>query len=186
MGAVILFREVAGFPGSITRVPNSIVEPCLIDASAPPLLYGVPVIMDQTTNGVRPFVATDTSAQLLYGILVRPFPTSQFSATNYGSTPLGTPGVPPVSGPCDVLVSGYINVQVPVGSPNPTTAGGTTVANEVYIWIAATSGVHIQGGFETVASGGNTLLVTSAANGVTTHYKGPQDANGVIELAFNV
>lgn len=184
MGAAFTFRAGAGFPGAVTRQENSIIEPCLIDASAPPLLYGVPLIVDQTTNGVRPFVATDTAAFLMYGILVRPFPTSQFSVSNYGNTPLGGAGVPPVSGPCDVLVSGYINVQVPLGSPNPATAGATTPANAVYIWIAATSGVHIQGGFETVASGGNTLLIS--VSGINTHFKGSQDANGVIELAFNI
>lgn len=180
MGAVILFREVAGFPGCITRVPNSIIEPCLIDASAPPLLYGVPVVIDPTTQGIRPLVAGDSALTTFYGVNVRPFPESQFSATNYGSTPLGTPAVPPTSGPADggVMVSGYINVQVPLGSPAALKNGA------VFVWIAATSGVHIQGGFETVANGGNTIAISGT--GVTTHYNGAQDANGVLELIFNI
>jgi hypothetical protein len=175
MGAAFTFRAGAGFPGAVTRQENSIIEPVLIDASAPPLLFGVPVVIDPTTQGIRPLVAGDSALTTFYGVLVRPFPTSTASATNFGAVPLGTAGVPPTSGPADVLVSGYINVQVPVGSTAAVKNGA------VFIWIAATSGVHIQGGFETAASGGNTIAIAG-----TTHFNGPQDANGIIELVFNI
>ncbi len=52
MGAAFTFRAGAGFPGNVTRQENSIIEPALIDAAAPPLLYGVPVVIDPTTQGV--------------------------------------------------------------------------------------------------------------------------------------
>jgi len=178
MGAAFTFRAGAGFPGNVTRQENSIIEPALIDAAAPPLLYGVPVVIDPTTQGVRPLVAGDSGLTNFYGILVRAFPTSQASTTNFGNTPLGTNPAPPTSGPCDVLVSGYINVQVPVGSALALKNGA------VFVWVAATSGVHIQGGFETAANGGNTIAIGGA--GVTTHYNGGQDANGIIELVFNI
>jgi len=183
MGAAFTFRAGAGFPGAVSRQENSTIEPVLIDASAPPLLYGVPVIIDATTAGIRPLVAGDTAITNIYGVLVRPFPTSQFSVSNYGNTPLGGAGIPPASGPADVLTRGYIIVQVPIG---------TTVATKnsaVFVWIAATSGVHIQGGFETVASGGNTIAIAGSSyitGQGNTHFNGPQDANGLIELAFNI
>jgi len=179
MGAAFTFRAGAGFPGNVTRQENSIIEPALIDAAAPPLLYGVPVLIDPTTNGVRPIVTADlTSLTNFYGVLVRAFPTSQASTTNYGNTPLGTNPIPPSSGPCDVLVSGYINVQVPVGSALANKNG------PVYVWVAASTGVHVMGGFETSPSAGNTAAIGGA--GVTTHYNGGQDANGIIELVFNI
>lgn len=178
MGAAFTFRAGAGFAGAITRQENSIIEPVLIDASAPPLLYGVPVLIDPTTQGIRPLVAGDSALTAVYGVLVRPFPTSQFSVSNFGNTPLGLVGVPPTSGPADVLISGYINVQVPLGQTVAVKNGS------VFIWIAASTGAHVQGGFETVASGGNTIALSGA--GSTTRYNGGQDANGILELVFNI
>lgn len=175
MGAAFTFRAGAGFPGEVTRQENSIIEPVVIDASAPPLLYGVPVVIDPTTQGIRPLVAGDSGLTAFYGILVRPFPTSQASTTNFGNTPLGGAGVPPASGPASVLVSGYIAVQVPIGQTLATKNGA------VFVWVAATSGAHIQGGFETVTSGSTITIPLSLAR-----YNGGQDANGIIELAFNV
>jgi hypothetical protein len=179
MGAAFTFRAGAGFPGEVTRQENSIILPCVIDAAAPPLFYGCPVAVDTTTNGVRPIVSPDTVANL-YGILVRPFPTSQASTTNFGNTPLGGAGVPPTSGPCSVLISGWINVQVPAGQ-TLTTKNGI-----VYIWTAASSGVHILSGFEAVTPGGSGIQISGTGIGLTTSYNGAQDANGVIELQFNV
>src|SRR5262249_366032 len=149
--------------------------PMLIDSTNPPLLFGVPVVINTSNNGARPLGAGDTGLTTFYAVVVRPFPTSQASATNFGNTPLGGAGVPPASGPMAGLVSGYIIVQVPVGSTLATKNGA------VFIWTAATSGAHIQGGFETAASGGNTIAI-----GGTTHFNGPQDANGNIELVFNI
>lgn len=175
MGAAFTFRAGAGFPGEVTRQENSIIEPCVLLSTAPPLLYGVPMVADASTGAIRPLVAGDSALTSFYGVLVRPFPTSQASATNFGNTPLGGAGVPPTSGPASLLVSGYIAVQVPVGSTAALKNGA------VFIWVAATSGTHIQGGFETAATGGSTIAIAG-----TTHFNGPQDANGIIELVFNI
>jgi hypothetical protein len=178
MGAAFTFRAGAGFPGEVTRQENSIIEPCVLNAATPPLFYGTPLIADASTGLLRPFAAGDTALANFYGILVRTFPSSQASATNFGNTPLGGAGVPPTSGPAGLLVSGYIAVQVPVGATAALKNGA------VFVWCAASTGAHIQGGFETAASGGNTAAITGS--GVTTHFNGPQDANGVIELVFNI
>lgn len=178
MGAAFTFRAGAGFPGEITRQENSISEPVVLNAATPPLLYGIPMVVDQTGGAagqVRPMVAGDVGLSNFYGVLVRTFPSSQASATNFGNTPLGGAGVPPSSGPASLVISGYIAVQVPAGS---------ALANKnglVFVWTAASTGAHVQGGFETAASGGNTAAITG-----TTHFNGPQDANGVIELVFNI
>jgi len=176
MGAAFTYRAGAGFPGAVTRQENSIIEPFVINASTPPLLYGIAMIVDTTTGIARPYAAADTGITTPYGVLVRPFPTSQATATNFGNTPLGGAGVPPTSGPADLLVSGYINVQIPVGSTAPVKNGA------VFVWAAATSGLHIQGGFETAASGGNTAALSVAL----CHFNGPPDANGILELVFNI
>jgi hypothetical protein len=177
MGAAFTFRAGAGFPGEVTRQENSIIEPVVLNASNPPLLYGVPMVIDSTGGNagiVRPLVAGDSGLTAFYGILVRPFPTSQASVTNFGNTPLGGAGVPPTSGPASLLVSGYIAVQVPVAQTLAVKNG------LVFIWVAATSGAHIQGGFETVSSGSTISIPASLCR-----YNGAQDANGIIELAFN-
>jgi hypothetical protein len=176
MGAAFTFRAGAGFPGEVSRQENSIIEPVVLNAGFPPLLYGIPMIVDIATGTnpgiVRPYTSGDTANP--YGILVRSFPQSQATASNFGNTPLGGAGVPPSSGPASLLISGYIIVQVPAGSASAVKNGA------VFIWTAATSGAHIQGGFET-ASSGSTTPVTG-----TTHFNGPQDANGFIELVFNI
>ena len=172
MGAAFTFRAGAGFPGAISRQENSSIEPVLIDASAPPLLYGVPVVIDPTTQGIRPIVAGDSALTTIFGILVRPFPTSQFSVSNFGNTPLGGAGVPPTSGPADVLTRGYIIVSV---------VGATKKDSLVDIWFAASSGSHVQGGFEGVHTGGSSLSLP-----LNTYFNGVPDANGLVELAFNI
>jgi len=119
MGAAFTFRAGAGFPGEITRQENSIIEPFVINPSFAPTFYGQPMTVDQSGANVgivRPYTVGDTAAaNPIYGVLVRSFPQSQATATNFGNTPLGGAGVPPTSGPASLLVSGYIAVQVPVG-----------------------------------------------------------------------
>ena len=164
------FRMGAGFTGDVNRTHPASIEPTLIDASAPPTAFGQAVLVDPTTQGVRPFTVGDTAVTLAYGVTVRPFPAQQAAATNFGAAAIG--GVaPPLTGVIDVLRAGYIMSTV-VGSP---VKGGA-----VFVWCAASSGAHVQGGFETVASSGNTAALTNAL------YNGSPDANGNVEISFNV
>jgi hypothetical protein len=168
--AAFSYRMGAGFPGDVNRTHPASIEPVLIDAAAPPTLYGQPTLIDPTTQGVRPFAAGDTAVTDAYGMTVRPYPTQQESATNYGATGLGT-GTPPASGIMDVLRMGYIMAKV----NGSTVKGGT-----VYVWCAASTGSHVQGGLEATASAGN----TAALSRVT--FNGVPDANGFVEVAFNI
>lgn len=166
----ITYRMQAGFQGDVNRTHPASIEPCLIDASAPPTAYGQGVLVDPTTQGVRPLVAGDQALTAIYGVTVRPYPLQAGSTTNFGATVIG-PATPPVTGPMDILRSGYIMVPV-VGSP---VKGGA-----VYIWTAASSGSHVQGGFEAVSPAGNGMQV------VGSYFNGGPDANGICELEFNV
>ena len=164
------FRMGAGFPGDVNRTHPATIEPCLIDASAPPTFYGEPVLVDPTTQGVRPFAAGDTAVTSAYGVTVRPYPIQQASASNFGAAAIGA-SAPPTSGQIDILRAGYIMATV-VGSP---VKGGA-----VHIWCAAASGSHVQGGFEASSTGGSTASITNAT------FNGSPDSSGNVEIAFNV
>ena len=166
------FRMGAGFAGDVNRTHPASIEPCLIDDAAPPTAYGQAVLVDATTQGVRPFAAGDQSDTVAagYGMTVRPYPIQQSSASNYGEANMGE-AVPPVKGIIDVLRAGYIMGKV-VGSPVKGAA--------VYVWAAASSGAHVLGGLESAYSSGNTTQLKNAT------FNGSPDAAGVVEVAFNV
>lgn len=170
----ITYRMGAGFAGDVNRTHPASIEPCLIDASAPPTAFGQPVVVDATTQGVRPLAAGDSALDAIYGLTVRPFPFQQAQTNvDYGSIGIGA-GAPPSSGAIDVLRAGYIMVKANVGSA-PVKGG------RVFIWVAATSGNHIQGQFESAASAGNTIELDEKS-----YFNGVPDANGVVELAYNI
>lgn len=165
------FRMGAGFAGDVNRSHPMSIEPVKIDAAAPPLGYGLAVVVDPTTQGVRQMAAGDTALTDIYGIAVRPFP-SQGNTLADGSAPFGG-GTPPASGAMDVLRSGYIMVPI-VGTPVKGAA--------VNVWVAATGGGHVQGGFEAATSGGNTITLSAS----TTTFQGGVDSNGIGEVIFHV
>lgn len=168
------FRMGAGFPGDVNRSHPASIEPCLIDSLAPPTQYGQAVLVDPTTQGVRPYVAGDQSNTVPsgYGVTVRPFPTQQASASNYGAAGFGSV-TPPATGIMDVLRSGYIMAVL--------AAGGTPVkGGAVYIWAAASAGAHVQGGFEAAYTAGSTTQLLNAT------FNGSPDASGNVEIAFNI
>ena len=166
------FRMGAGFPGDVNRTHPASIEPCLIDANAAPTAYGQAVLVDASTQGVRPFTTGDQSDTVAagYGITVRPYPYQQSSASNYGATAIGA-GTPPTAGACDVLRSGYI-----MGKLN---AGTAVKGAPVYVWAVASTGAHVQGGFEAAYSSTNTTKLLNAT------FNGSADAAGNVEIVFN-
>lgn len=167
------YRMGAGFPGDVNRTHPANIEPTLIDPSAPPTLYGQAVVVDATSQGVRPLVAGDSSLTAIYGITVRPFPIQGQSSSNYGASNIGA-ATPPTSQPMDVLRSGYI--MSTLSGSAAAVKGGT-----VYVWVAASTGTHIQGNFEAAATGGSTIQLDAK-----TSFNGPADASGVVEIAYNI
>jgi len=169
--AAFLFRMPAGFPGDVNRTRPCTIEPTVTSSTNPPTSFGQAVVLDATTHGVRLInVSTDSVAP--YGITVRPYPSQETSTTAMGAVGFGA-GTPALTGIMDVLRSGYINVKVN-GATVPVKGG------VVYVWHAASSGAHVQGGFEAVSTGGSTITLTNCA------FNGPTDADGVTEIMFNI
>jgi hypothetical protein len=164
------YRMGAGFVGDVNRTHPASIEPCLIDSNAPPTAYGQAVLVDATTQGVRPFTTTDNAQTDLYGVTVRPYPLQANTAT-----PTLNSGTPPTTGVIDVLRSGYIMVVLGTGSLTGALKGGT-----VYIDCSASTGNYVLGGFQ-AAAGGQTV---ATMNGTTT-FNGTQDSNGVCELSLH-
>ena len=169
-----LYRMGAGFAGDVNRTHPVSIEANLIHAASPPTAYGQAVLVDPTSQGVRPFVAGDTAVIAAYGMTVRAFPIQQTSAPtgNFAPAALGA-AIPPSAGVLDVLRSGYIMGKLP--------AGQISVKNgPVFVWCAATAGSNIQGGFVNAASAGNTAALANAI------FNGTPDADGNVEIQFNV
>lgn len=169
------YRMSAGFPGDVNRIHPFSVEADLISAARPPTAYGQFVTIDTVAadNSVRPFAAADTALTHARGVTVRPYPTQQ---TTGGATASFGAATPPVTGVIDVLTMGYIMVRL------NDIAAAPKKGDPVFVWAAATSGIHTQGGIEVVASGGNTL----ALDVYRYQFNGPPDASGNVEISVNI
>ena len=159
-----LTRMPYGIPGDVTRQSQAKIEAQVFNASLPFAGYG---LVGKIASGkFVPFAGAETDADD-YGILVRPYPITGTNA----SDPLGT-SVPPTSGLADVLRSGYINVKNNAGTP--------AVGGAVYVRVAAAAAGKPIGGFEAVADSTNTIVLTGAT------FAGAADANGNVEIAYNI
>lgn len=173
----IQFRMGAGQPGDVNRTHPASIPPFLLDPTNPPTFYGQACVINTSSNGLRTVLAGDTALTDIDGITVRPYPIQDSGAgESYGAAPFGSGNVA-TSQPVDALVSGYIMVKLPAGQS--CTKGGA-----VYVWVAATTTGHVQGGFESQATGGSTIQLTG--QGRKIYFNSPADANGVAELAYNV
>lgn len=173
--AAFKYRMGAGFAGDVNRTHPATIEPTLVNSTAvtAPTAFGQAVILDTTSQAIRPFAsgdASDSVQKTAYGMTVRPYPYSPSTATNYGAADFGT-GAPPSKGITDVLRAGYILAKV---------NGTTTKGGVVYVWCAATSGTHVLGQLEAGFSSTNTAVLAGAT------FNGVPDANGIVEIAFNI
>lgn len=164
------YRSNAGFPGRVNRTHPADIVPYLNDGTTPVLLYGLGCVVSGS-NTVRGYESGDTTAGAFFGVSVQPFPYQAATGTNFGGAAFG-PSVPVPLLPLDVLKSGFIMVTVN-GSP--------ILGGAVDVWFAASSGAHVQGGFEATHTGGSSVTLTS-----NTYFNGPPDSNGNVELAFNL
>jgi hypothetical protein len=171
------FRMGAGNIGSVNRYHPATIEPTPINSTTPPSI-GLAAVIDATAKTLRLVQAGDTALVDIYGIPVRPWPFQQGnSASPNFSGAVGFATTTPVSnqyGVWDVLRSGYIIVPIN-GAPGKGDA--------VNVWVAASLGVHTQGGFEASSTGGSTIAITG--NDKTT-FQGAPDAFGAGEIAFNI
>lgn len=153
-----------GIAGDVTRQSQSKIETGVLNASLPFAGYG---LFGKNVSGKFVPVAGGDAATVVYGILVRPFPTQGANA----SDPLGT-SVPPTTGLANVLRSGYISVKNNAGTP--------ALGGPVYIRVADAAAGQPIGGIEAAADETDTILVAGA------QFMGPADASGNVEIAFNI
>lgn len=163
MSMTFLYRMGAGIAGDITRKEVAKVEANLINASKPVTAYGAPVKI--VSGKVEPIESGDTIANLVYGFAVRPFPFQAQVSEALGA------GTPNPTQPLDVLRSGYITVKNNSGTP---AKGGI-----VYCRKTAAEG-EVLGGIEAAADGSDCEAVTGAT------FMGAADANGLVEIGFNI
>ncbi len=155
------YQMPSGIPGNLTRVtsyPN--VEAQMLNQSTPPTAFGVPVKMSSGT-----ILTATGSGDTVYGFLVRPYPTS-----GNGTDGLGT-STPNKALPADIMVKGYMNVFVQLGTPSKDSA--------VYRRTANASAGQPLGGIEATSNGNNTQITNA-------YFTGAADASGNAEIAFNI
>lgn len=169
------YRMGGGIAGDVNRTHPASIEPDINDATNPTTFYGQACVYNQSADGtIRTVLASDTSLTSIAGITVRPYPIQQATdSLNYGQANIGSASISPV-GPIDILKSGYMTVSV-VGNP--------VKGNPVYVWVAASTGNHVQGGFEAASSSGNTIELTTQGQ---TYFNSQADASGNCEIAFNM
>lgn len=161
------FRMPAGIAGDVNRAQQVVIRPEILtpytgsNPTVAPQAYGLAVVIDATTGQLRTVYTGDTA---INGFLARPFPTNSVTPGTLGAT------APPATGVGDLMMRGFMSVLL----------GGSTAAYNgapVYVWLAASSGAHVQGQVE-VGSGGGNLLIAGAL------FSGPADANGFTEISF--
>lgn len=162
MSNAYLYRMPSGIPGDISRREQATVESIPFDSSKPFAAYGLP---GKIVNGkFVPLEANDTAA-VVYGFLVRPYPT------NSAQEPLGT-ATPPTSGEANVLRRGYMTVLNEAGTP--------ALASQVYSRVATPSGSKTIGDVEAASDTTNTIAITGCT------FMNAGDASGNVEIAYNI
>lgn len=170
------YRMGAGFPGDYNRTAaGQTITPEAANPSLPIPAYGMPVAYSVGGGSVRPITAGDTSAVVI-GLLMRDFPSQAMPPNTYGAAQaLSSIPVPPTQGPLSVMRRGFAVVNVNSGSSAAAVKG-----NPVFIWTAAASAGHIQGGLEATESPGNTILFPGV------NFRGPVDSSGNTEVEINL
>lgn len=154
-------RVPAGFAGTISRSDSLTVEQELIDSGTPPTAYGR--FAKVVAGKIQP-IASGDAATVVYGLTVRPYPAQ--STTNA----LGA-SAPPTSGVIDILRRGFMSVVL----DNGTAAKGAAV----YVRVTVNGGLGV-GNIETAADSAKCVAVAGCT------FTGPADANGIVEIAYNI
>jgi hypothetical protein len=160
-----LAQSPSGFIGRVTRsVPAPRITPDPNDATNPVPYYGL-AVMNTVNDTVRGILASDAGASGISGIAVAPYPFQQQSTNNYGEADLTALTAVPTGGIIDTMRTGSITAYC-----NSAQAPNAHKTNPVFVWCAASSGTHVQGGFETAASAAITATakVGNTGNGTVT------------------
>lgn len=160
-----LYRMPYGIAGDVSRQSQAVIEPQPKNKSLPFASYGIPGKM--VAGKFVPMAGGDTGA-LVYGFLVRPYPTTAGTP----SDPLGISAPLADDLPADILRRGYITVKSNAGTP---AFGGA-----VYVRIAAGTVSQPVGGIEAAADGANTVAIPDA------QFMSAADADGNVEISYKM
>jgi hypothetical protein len=156
------YRMPAGIPGAISRGQGqATIEPQVANAAKPFLAYGK--FGKTVAEKFIPLEAGDAAA-VITGLLVRPFPTTS------SQDGLGT-STPPTSGMLDRMKRGYMTVHLDKG----------VAAKDAQVYVRTTvNGGDAVGQIEAAAAGGECVAAAGC------FFTGPADANGIVEVAYNI
>lgn len=164
MDNTFLYRMPAGIAGAISRPQDLTVEPQTLDSAKAFAAYGLAGKF--SAGKFVPIEEADTAA-VMVGIYVRPYPTaSQPDKVRQIGTGFNFAG--------DCMKRGYVIVNLGVD------ASSVALGGAVYMRVATPTASSPLGAFLAAADGANTVQITNA------FFNGPGDANGNIELAFNI
>lgn len=164
MANTILYRMPAGTAGAISRRQDLTVEPHTLDSTNQFAAYG---LGGKISGGKFVPIASGDAATALFGIFVRPYPTaSQPDKVRQIGTGANFTG--------DCMKRGYVTVNIGAD------ASTVDLSGPVYMRVSTPSATSPLGAFLSAADGENTVEITNA------YFNGPGDADGNIELAFNI
>ena len=149
MSNAYLKRMPAGFPGDVSRKAEATVEAGLMGTI---VAFGAPVKMD----GGK-LVALSAANDVVYGFVVRPYPTMNSEAAA-GSIQ-------------DVLRRGYMTIKL--------TQGTAAKGSQVYVRHTAETGKAV-GDIEAAPVEGKTLAVPGCM------FMGEADGSGNVEISYNL
>lgn len=166
-----LYRMPAGIPGAISRMQDlGKVEAQVFDATNLFTEYGLAGKISAT--GTFEPIASGDAISVVYGFLVRPYPTQDSPLI---SDPLGS-ATPNTQQPANVLKSGYLNVK---------NYRGTAAKNgTVYVRVQDTDATGYPLGSITADQDSTTPADTVALPGA--YFTGEADSDGNAEIAYNI
>lgn len=171
----LMYRMNAGIPGEVSRFQTygCTISPERQHATTPMNQYGQVAIMAAANAGVRPATAGDTTADMEWGFLVRPYPGADIGVGFPSGTVGFGAGTPMATGVVDILRRGFMTVKL----------GGATApakGDVAYLWTAATAAPHTQGLLEAAD------VTTNGFKMNRVRFMGPADASGNVEISYNL
>lgn len=154
------YRMGAGFPGDVNRTHPASIEPVFNDGTLGVPYAGLAALINSAGTGIRAVATGDTGVTVLYGVTCRAYPFQQPTPdATFGQQNVGLESLP-LGYVVDVLRLGYITVPI---------VGTATKNGAVFVWVGASTGSHVQGGFEAAAASPNTAAISNA------FFNGPSD-----------
>jgi hypothetical protein len=152
MSNAFLLRMPAGIAGDVTRREAAVIEAQQLDASSNvATVFGIPLTM---ASGKLQKI---TGSQVIYGFLVRPYPTQGLTNEALGTS---TPSLVLLA---NVLRKGYMTVKCTTGTP----------AKNGAVYVNTSTGL-----IQTTAS--TAIIVPNC------YFMGTGDANGFVEISFGI